>query len=228
MTVAPPQPPAMPATPAEALAEIERLERDPDFSRAYRTRNDEVAHAAAVERMTALYKTAHGEAPAGQSQPWTAATAALFGEPDQPGQQTSKEEQALAVARAAVEQRLGANFESRVESARNWLGPELVAALEDVGVGNDPAAIHELVFLAEDDRDGLMRATAHELLSRGVYHSAARLERTRREADASFMRAYLDGSHPEHATAKATMKALHLLEHPPAFMVRALERLSTR
>ena len=212
----------------QAQQQIDAKLRDKDFAAKYFGEYVN-GHGAAVAEMAALYATLHGEAaqePAPIREPVAVRPEAEKPEVEKPKTPDELQDEA---ARARIdeetEQLLGSRVTERIAGARQWLGPELVEAIEDAGFGNDPQAIAEVVQLSESDTDGALRAAISELLAKNIYHGAASLERKRLEADQAFMDAYVKGHHPGHDAALAKMHALAIVERPPAWATAMMEKL---
>ncbi len=229
---APPREPAPALTPDAATTAIAAKLDDPDFAKRYYGEYEK-GHNDAVGEMAGLYSLAHPgdgppliERPAEPTMrrpdaPATADTDAAAGDvPGEPSAELQAEHRAEELLHL-----LGDNAGERCDTARAWLGPEMVEAVNATEFGNDPQAIAEMVDLAERDTEGLVRANVNELLGKQIYHSGATLERKRLEADQEFVDAYLKDYHPGHGAAMAKMEALRLLEHPPKWAYAAMEKL---
>jgi len=230
---APAAPPAPALTPEAAQQKIDARLEDKEFTAKYLGEYVE-GHADAQAEMARLYSLAHpGDGPAVIERPAEPTTRRPDAQPDaQPKEQSAGDDQGEPNAELQAEQRteelqhlLGDNMQERIATANAWLGPEMNAAVNATGFGNDPQAIAEIVELAERDAEGLVRASVHEMLGKQIYHGSATLERKRLENDQDFVDAYLQGHHPGHAEAMARMEALRLLEHPPKWAYAALDKL---
>ena len=230
----PKQAPTM--TPQAAQVAIDAKLQDADFRAKY-FHEYTVGHSGAVDEMARLHALAHPDGPrelvigrAPVEPPKPAAAKPAEGEGDAEGEAP---ESAEAPTEDEVEherrteelaQLLGGDVDERVGTARTWLGPELVEAVNASGFGDDPEAITQMVQLSESDPDGLLRESIRELLDRNIFHSAATLERKRLEADAQFMAAYVQGHNVGHDAAVAKMTALTLVERPPKWAVAMMEK----
>lgn len=124
---------------------------------------------------------------------------------------------ALRETESVLRKDWGFDYQERVEQARRGArelgGPELMAHLEESGLGNDPALLKALAragqLLGEAKVDGGAQRDGF-----GHDGDGARREITRLQNDSGFMTAYRDRMHPEHDAAMARMRGLFEAAYP--------------
>lgn len=223
----------------QALTEIERLGGDEEFQKVYLNQHglEPGVHKEAVARMTRLFSVAH------PTEPPAIVPSLQFDE--QPGQQPDQQQQQqqqpdvgdemtddeaeYAQAEKVLTGQYGESWADEIPLIRDAVveiggdrGDELMAAIND-RIGNDPAAIAELIELRRENEKYPLLASIAELAQAGVTPEGARLLLERAKASSSFVDRFTNASAPGHLEAMAYMRSLYLAANPPAWWRRSVE-----
>lgn len=130
-------------------------------------------------------------------------------------------EQSANVADAAVKQlaeEWGAAYDANLKLAQRAIAEygssELVQYLEETGLGNNPMLVRAFAKAGESFREADEKGGDGNASGGPMTPAQAQATISQKYADESFMKAYGDANHPNHANALAEMQKLFGMAHP--------------